>query len=45
MQMLSGKGDGGGGGRQGGGRPASDEHNSAPSYDEPAFNPDDDIPF
>ena len=45
MQMLSGKGEGGGGGRQGGGKPASDEHNSAPSYDEPAFNPDDDIPF
>ena len=46
MQMLSGKGDGGGGGgRQGGGRAGSDERNSAPSYDEPAFNPDDDIPF
>lgn len=39
MQMLSGKGEGGGG-RQGG-RPAGD----APSYEEPVFNPDDDIPF
>ncbi|MSM39270.1 MAG: single-stranded DNA-binding protein [Geobacter sp.] len=43
MQMLGGKGEGGSGrpagGRQGG------EYNSAPAYDEPAFNPDDDIPF
>ena len=46
MQMLSGKGEGGGRqGGGGGGRPDSQEHNSAPSYDEPAFNPDDDIPF
>ena len=43
MQMLSGKGEGGGGGggRQGSGRAESRE----PSYDEPSFNPDDDIPF
>lgn len=39
MQMLSGKGDGGG--RQGGGRSESQE----PAYEEPSFNPDDDIPF
>lgn len=39
MQMLSAKGDGGGRGR------GSDETSYAPSYDEPAFNPDDDIPF
>lgn len=46
MQMLSGKGEGGGGGRQGGGRPGSDEHGGGgPSYEEPVFNPDDDIPF
>ncbi len=45
MQMLSGKGEGGSGGRQGGGRPGGDEHSSAPSYEEPAFNADDDIPF
>jgi len=40
MQMLSGKGEGGG--RPAAGRPESQE---APSYEEPAFNPDDDIPF
>lgn len=46
MQMLSGRGEGGGGGRQGGGRPGSDEHGGGgPSYEEPVFNPDDDIPF
>ncbi len=39
MQMLSGKGEGGG--RPGGSRGESQE----PSYEEPAFNPDDDIPF
>ncbi|MBT0664223.1 single-stranded DNA-binding protein [Geobacter pelophilus] len=50
MQMLGGKGEGssggsgGSGGRPGGGRTGGD-YNSAPSYDEPAFNPDDDIPF
>jgi len=43
MQMLGGKGEGGSG-RQGGGRPGG-EYNSAPAYEEPAFNPDDDIPF
>jgi len=40
MQMLSGKGEGCG--RPASGRPESQE---APSYEEPAFNPDDDIPF
>jgi single-strand DNA-binding protein len=50
MQMLSGKGEGGSGGGGGGGRSSArqaDEggYNSGPSYDEPAFNPDDDIPF
>jgi len=39
MQMLSGKGEGA---RQGAGRPEPQE---APAYEEPAFNPDDDIPF
>ncbi|GAM08680.1 single-stranded DNA-binding protein [Geobacter sp. OR-1] len=46
MQMLGGKGEGGSGGRQGGGRPATEGgYNSAPAYEEPSFNPDDDIPF
>ena len=40
MQMLSGKGEGGG--RP---APARPEGQEAPSYEEPAFNPDDDIPF
>jgi single-strand DNA-binding protein len=40
MQMLSGKGDGGG--RQGGGREAEQ---ATQVNEEPAFNPDDDIPF
>ena len=40
MQMLSGKGEGGGN-RQGAGRSESQE----PAYEEPSFNPDDDIPF
>ncbi len=40
MQMLSGKGEGGGG-RQGAGRAESQE----PGFEEPVFNPDDDIPF
>lgn len=45
MQMLSPKGEGGGrpGGRQSGGE--AESFGSGPSYDEPAFNPDDDIPF
>jgi len=40
MQMLSGKGEGGG-------RPAAGraEGQEAPAYEEPVFNPDDDIPF
>ncbi len=44
MQMLSPKGEGGGrqGGRPSGGEPG---YGPGPSYDEPAFNPDDDIPF
>ena len=47
MQMLSGRGEGGGGGGgRGGARPADEGgYNGGPSYDEPAFNPDDDIPF
>jgi len=49
MQMLGGKGEGGGGGgaRQGGARPAAAEggYGSSPAYEEPAFNPDDEIPF
>jgi single-strand DNA-binding protein len=45
MQMLGGRGDGGGGaGRSGGGR-SQDEFGSAPAYEDPVFNPDDDIPF
>jgi len=40
MQMLSAKGEGGG--RPSAGRPEAQE---TPSYEEPAFNPDDDIPF
>lgn len=40
MQMLSGRGEG----SQGGGR-GSRQESSEPAYDEPAFNPDDDIPF
>ncbi len=39
MQMLSAKGEGG---KPGTGRPEAQE---APPYEEPAFNPDDDIPF
>jgi single-strand DNA-binding protein len=48
MQFVGPKGDGGGGGgRQGGGRTSSENNNnsSPASYDEPAFNPDDEIPF
>ena len=41
MQMLSGKGEGGG--RQGGGR--ADNQSQESAYEEPNFNPDDDIPF
>jgi single-strand DNA-binding protein len=41
MQMLSGKGEGGS--RQGGGR--TDSQSQEPAYEEPVFNPDDDIPF
>jgi single-strand DNA-binding protein len=40
MIMLSGKGDAGG--RSGGGPTQGQE---SPPYDEPSFNPDDDIPF
>jgi single-strand DNA-binding protein len=44
MQMLGGRGDAPG--RQGGGR-SSEEPGAGPvpAYDEPSFNPDDDIPF
>jgi single-strand DNA-binding protein len=49
MQMLSGKGEGGGSGGGGGGRPAQrpaqQEHSQGNSYEEPVFNPDDEIPF
>ena len=52
MQMLGGKGEGGqGGGNQGGGqrynsRPQqSDSYGQGSSYEEPVFNPDDEIPF
>jgi single-strand DNA-binding protein len=41
MQMLSGKGEGGG--RQGGTR--ADNQSQGSAYEEPTFNPDDDIPF
>ena len=44
MQMLSGKGEGGGG-RQGGGRSESQGQSQETAYEEPTFNPDDDIPF
>ncbi len=50
MQMLGGKGEGGAGGgatRQGVARPAAAEggYASPPAYEEPSFNPDDEIPF
>ncbi len=50
MQMLSGKGEGGGSGSGGGqrpaqGRPSQQEHSQGNSYQEPVFNPDDEIPF
>ena len=44
MQMLSGKGEGGGGQRPAAGRP-SQQDQSHGSYEEPVFNPDDEIPF
>jgi single-strand DNA-binding protein len=47
MQMLGARGEGGGGGGGGGrsgGRP-SDDFGGAPAYEDPVFNPDDDIPF
>ncbi|GFO67497.1 single-stranded DNA-binding protein [Geomonas limicola] len=46
MQMLSGRGEGGapaGGGRPQ--RPASNQYDQGSSYEEPVFNPDDEIPF
>ena len=46
MQMLSGRGEGGapsGGGRPQ--RPASNPYDQGSSYEEPVFNPDDEIPF
>ncbi|HBA87676.1 MAG TPA: single-stranded DNA-binding protein [Geobacter sp.] len=51
MQMLSGKGEGGGGQRQGqggggGGKPSQQDYNNqGGGYEEPVFNPDDEIPF
>ena len=44
MQMLSGKGEGGGGQRPAG-RPQQQDQNQGSSYEEPVFNPDDEIPF
>jgi len=41
MQMLSAKGDGGGRSKA----PADQGYGDAPAYEEPSFNPDDDIPF
>lgn len=43
IQFVGPKGEGGG--RQGGGRQAPADDFGGPSYDEPVFNPDDDIPF
>jgi single-strand DNA-binding protein len=40
MQMLGAKGDGGRGKA-----PAEPGYGDAPAYEEPSFNPDDDIPF
>jgi len=50
MQMLSSKGEGGGNSGGGGGgrpaqRPSQQEHSQGSSYEEPVFNPDDEIPF
>lgn len=45
MQMLGARGEGGGGGRPAGRGSADESFGPGPSYDEPAFNPDDDIPF
>jgi single-strand DNA-binding protein len=45
MQMLSGKGEGGGQ-RPAAGRPSQQQdYNQGGSYEEPTFNPDDEIPF
>jgi single-strand DNA-binding protein len=41
--MLSGKGEGGG--RQGAGAGRPDNQSQGSAYEEPTFNPDDDIPF
>jgi single-strand DNA-binding protein len=41
MQMLGAKGDGGGRSKA----PAEQGYGDAPAYEEPSFNPDDDIPF
>ena len=46
MQMLSGKGEGGGGQQQRpAARPSQQEHSQGNSYEDPVFNPDDEIPF
>jgi single-strand DNA-binding protein len=46
MQMLSGKGEGGGsGGARPAAKPSQQEHSQGNSYEEPVFNPDDEIPF
>jgi len=44
MQMLSSKGEGGGGQRPAA-RPSQQDHSQGSSYEEPVFNPDDEIPF
>lgn len=45
MQMLSGKGEGGGSPRPASNKPSQQEHSQGSSYQEPVFNPDDEIPF
>ena len=48
MQMLSGKGEGGGagaGGQRQASKPAQQDYSHGNSYEEPVFNPDDEIPF
>ena len=44
--MLSTKGEGGGQGQRPAGRPSQQQdYNQGGSYEEPVFNPDDEIPF
>jgi single-strand DNA-binding protein len=44
MQMLSGKGEGGGGNARPASKPSQQDYQGS-SYQEPVFNPDDEIPF